>query len=110
MKSPVETLKTDRPILSDLSDDTVLNAIENFLHHASVLKTRKWETLLIDCFSFKLVTIENIFKKILSLDAAKATQSDDVPSKIIKNFSDIFLIFFKQTVITLLKQVLLQSN
>ena len=41
MKFPVETLKTDRPILSDLSDDTVLNAIENFLHHASVLKIKE---------------------------------------------------------------------
>ena len=34
----VETLKIDRPILSDLSDDPVLNAIENFSHHVRVLK------------------------------------------------------------------------
>ena len=32
----VVTLKIDRPMLSDLSDDSVLNAIENS-HHASVL-------------------------------------------------------------------------
>ena len=28
----VETLKTDRPISSGLSDDPILNAIENFSH------------------------------------------------------------------------------
>ena len=37
----VETLKIDRPILSDLSDDPVLNAIENFSHHTSVLKIKE---------------------------------------------------------------------
>ena len=36
-----ETLKIDRPILSDLSDDPVLNAIENFSHRASVLKIKE---------------------------------------------------------------------
>ena len=34
----VETLKIERPALSDLSGDPVLNAIENFSHHASVLQ------------------------------------------------------------------------
>ena len=46
VKKIVETLKIDRPILSDLSDDPVVNAIENFPHHV-FLKSRKWETLLI---------------------------------------------------------------
>ena len=36
----VECLKIERPILSDLSDDPVLNAIENFFRHASVLKIK----------------------------------------------------------------------
>ena len=34
----VEILKIDRPMLSDLSDNPDLNAIENFFHHVSVLK------------------------------------------------------------------------
>ena len=59
----VETLKIDRPILSDLSDDPVLNAIENFSHHASVLKIKEARNSS-DCFSFKLVTIEDICKEI----------------------------------------------
>ena len=43
---------------------------------------------------------------MLALDASKATQSDDRSTKIIKNNFDIFLIFFKRTLIALLKQVL----
>ena len=90
----VETLKIDRPKLSDLSDDPVLNAIENFSHHASVLKIKEARDST-DCFSFKLVSIEDICKEIRALDASKATQSDDIPTKIIKNNSDIFSRFFQ---------------
>ena len=50
--------------------------------------------------------MENICKEMLTLDASKATQSDDRPTKINENNSDIFLIFFKRTLIALLKQVL----
>ena len=48
-----------------------------------------------DCFSFKLVTIDDICKEILAINASKATQSDDMPTKIIKNNSDIFSKFFQ---------------
>ena len=37
----VETLKIDRPILPDLSDDRVHNSIVNFSKHASVIKIRQ---------------------------------------------------------------------
>ena len=90
----VDTLKTDRPILSDLSDDPVLNAIENFSNHVSVLKIKEARPYS-DCFSFKLVTIEDICKEILVLDASKATQKNDIPTKVIKNKSDIFPKFFQ---------------
>ena len=56
---------------------------------------------------FKSVTIESICKEIPALDALRATQSDDIPTKIVKNNSDIFSFFFKQT---LMKEVLSQSN
>ena len=85
----VDTLKTDRPILSVLSDDPVLNAIENFSNHASVLKIKEARHYS-DCFSFKLVTIEDTCKEILVLGASKATQKNDIPTKIIQNNSDIF--------------------
>ena len=85
----LETLKIDRPKLSDLSDDPVLNAIKNFSHHASVLKIKEARNSS-DCFSFKLVSIADICKEIRALDTSKATQSDDIPIKIIKNNSEIF--------------------
>ena len=88
------TIKIDCTILSDLSDDPVLNAIENFSNHASVLKIKEARDSS-DCFSFKLVSIEDICKEILALDASKATQREDIPTKIIKNNSDIFSKFFQ---------------
>ena len=81
----VETLKIERPKVSGLSDDPVLNAIKNFSHHASVLKIKEARDLT-DCFSFKLVSIEDICKEIRALDASKAT---------IKNNSDIFSKIFQ---------------
>ena len=48
----VKTLKIDRPILSDLSDNPVLNAIEKFSPHASVLKIKEARNSS-DWFSFK---------------------------------------------------------
>ena len=91
----VKTLKIDCPILSDLSDDSVLKAIENFSHHTSALKMKEARDSS-DCSSLKLVTIEDIYKETLALGASKATQSDDMPTKIIKNNSNIFSNFFKQ--------------
>ena len=61
--------------------------------HASVLKIKEARDSS-DCFSFKLVTIEDICKEILALDASKATQRDDMPAKNFKNNSDIFSKFF----------------
>ena len=56
----METFKIDRHILSDLSNDPVLNAIENFSHHASVLKIKEARDSS-DCFCVTLVTIEDIW-------------------------------------------------
>ena len=48
------------------------------------------------CLSLlKGVTIEDICKEIRALDASKATQSDDIPTKIIKNNSGSFSRFFQ---------------
>ena len=82
-------IKLNNPVLFDLSDNLVLNTMEHFPQLASVLKIKQ-ERNSSDCFSFKSVTIECICKEIVASDASKATQSDDMPTKIIKN-----LIFFQ---------------
>ena len=75
----VETLKIEHPILSDLSYDPFLNAIQNFSHHASVFKTKETRNSS-NCFFFKLVTIEDICKEIGALEDSKATQTDEIPT------------------------------
>ena len=55
-------------------------------------------------FSFDLVSSDTIFKEIVSLDAKKATHSNDVPTKIVKANADLFSIFasnvFNESVIS----------
>ena len=69
-------------------------SIKNFSHHASFLKIKKAKGSS-DCFSFKLVAIEDLYKQLLALDALNATQSNEMATKIIKNNSDIFSKFFE---------------
>ena len=67
--------------------------LEIFPNMLVFLKSKKRKTLLITFFG-KLVTIVDICKAILALDASNATQSDDMTTKIIKNNSHIFSKFF----------------
>ena len=87
----------NRPFLPDFtkSDDPVLIVIENFPHHAGVLKIKEARDSS-DGFFFKLVTIEDICKEILALNASKPTQSDEMPTKIIENNPDIFSKFLSK--------------
>ena len=66
-----------------------LMLLKHFSQHTSVLKIKQARNSP-DCFSFKLVIIEDICRKILALDALKVTQSEDMAIKISKNNSDIF--------------------
>ena len=45
-------------------------------------------------FSFRHVSLDEITKEIKRLDAKKACQDTDIPTKVIKNNSDIFADFF----------------
>ena len=93
----------------NFTDNPFLNAIKNSSHHAGVFKAKEARNSS-DCFSFESVPGEEICKEILALDTSKATQSDDKPTKITKINSNIFSKFFKETLLTLLKQVNFQSN
>ena len=54
--------------------------MNNHTHHASALKIKEARDSS-DRFSFKLVTIEDICKEMLALDASKAVQSDVLPTR-----------------------------
>ena len=83
-------------IISDTNgiDDPVLKAIEKYKKHPSILTIKKISKNNI--FSFQKVSYEDIIKEIQNLDASKACQDTDVPTKIIKNNSDIFGDFIYQ--------------
>ena len=55
-------------------------------------------------FSLDLVSTDTIFKEMVSLDTKKATHSNDVPTKIVKENDDLFSIFlsnaFNESVIS----------
>ena len=48
-------------------------------------------------FTFSRITKEDVIKEIKNLDASKASQEDDIPTKIIKENSDIFSNFIYQS-------------
>ena len=48
-------------------------------------------------FSFKHVSLNEITKEIKLLDVKKACQNTNIPTKVIKNKSDIFADFFSLT-------------
>ena len=87
------TLKIDRPILSNLSDDPVLNAIENFSHHASVLKIKEARDSS-DCFSFKL-NLNNTIEIILNSNLNNTIQTSAFPGQL--KYADMKPVFKKDS-------------
>ena len=75
--------------ISDNINDPVLKAIAKFKNHPSIKaieKISKPDNL----FNFSNVDKEEVFKDIISLDASKASQDTDVPTKVIKENANIF--------------------
>ena len=77
-------------------NDLTLKAIMKYRNHASVL------TILDICknnsiFTFSHVTKEEVLKEIGNLDTTKSSQDTDIPTKVIKQNSDIFASFICKT-------------
>ena len=66
-----------------------IRAILKYRNHPSILAILERKKAQID-FCFKEVSIEEIQKEIVSLNNKKASQNSDIPTKIIKENSDIF--------------------
>ena len=83
-------------ILSDTKgiDDPVLIAIEKYKKHPTIRAIK--DISKNNTFSFQKVSYEEALKEIQKLDATKACQDTDVPTKIIKSNSDIFGEFIYQ--------------
>ena len=78
--------------LAENIQEPVLKAVAKYRNHPRIL------TIGEVCkknpqFSFRCVDKNEILKEILNLDASKACQDSDIPSRIIKENADIFTDF-----------------
>ena len=92
-----KNLNIQRPIFSQEHDDPIANAITNFEQHPSILKIKENRNVC-SPFSFEPVSLDEIIKETFNLDASKATQKSDIPTKIIKQNQDIFSEFIFENV------------
>ena len=76
----------------DNINDPILKAIFKYKNHPSTKAIEK-VSKLDKLFNFNKVDKEEVFKEIIGLDASKASQDTDVPTKIIKETADLFTYF-----------------
>ena len=89
----VQNLKISRytneePIVSNINDPT-LKAILKYRNHPNITAIQN-KCKIKDSFNFVEVDQQQIEKEILKLDANKASQSSDIPIKIVKENIDVF--------------------
>ena len=77
----------------DRVENCTIRAILKYRNHPSILAIRERKKAQ-KKFCFKEVSIEEIQKEILNLNNKKASQNSDIPTKIIKENSDIFETFY----------------
>ena len=80
---------------SDNDAVTIRKALEKYQNHPSIKVIRE-NIDTTNNFSFDLINPECISKILNNLDASKATQEGDIPTKIIKNNKDFFSYFIPQ--------------
>ena len=78
----------EEPIVSNINDPT-LKAILKYRNHPSITAIQN-KCKIKDSFNFVEVDQQQIEKEILKLDANKASQSSDIPIKIVKENIDVF--------------------
>ena len=88
--------------------DPVLRIIERFKKHPSVVAI--FENHKDSALSFRHVSLDEITKEIKRFDAKKAGQYTDIPTKVIKNNSDIFADFFFLNLNNCIASTLFPSN
>ena len=91
--SPKENYETD--VKND--NELILNYINKFENHPSikVIKSRKKEE---QTFTFDSVSYEEVISEIRKLQAGKTIKQNDIPTKILKENSDVFAIYFHKNI------------
>ena len=84
----IQQYNVDDPICENINDP-ILKAIVRYRNHPSIVAIKKFCNFK-SHFYFKNVQKEEILKELNNLNINKATQNTDIPTKIIKENSDIF--------------------
>ena len=84
----IQQYNLDDPICENINDP-FLKAIARYRNHPSIVAIKKFCNSK-SHFPFKNVQKEEILKELDNLNINKATQNTDIPTKIIKENSEIF--------------------
>ena len=78
-------------------NEPILNYINKFKNHPSikVIKSRKKEE---QTFTFSYVSYEEVLNEIRKLQTTKTTQQNDIPTKILKENSEVFARYFHKNI------------
>ena len=79
------TIVTDR---SENNENRIDDIILKFKDHPSIVKINE-NVLFEERFEIKDITEEDMFEKIIKIDASKACMKDDIPPKVILGIADI---------------------
>ena len=90
---------SEESFVDNISDPT-LKAILKYRNHPSIIAIRK-KYKISECFKFTEVDQKDIEKEILKLDVNKASQSSDIPTKIVIENVDILVILSALAITTL---------
>ena len=95
-------IKIDQQYLSSVFNitDPVEKAIKKYQKHPSISIINKMVSSVENeaNFSFTCVTVDDISKEIKRLDIKKATQQSDIPTKVIKQFLNLFIVFLHKNI------------
>ena len=95
-------IEIDQQYLSNVFNisDPVEKAIKKYQKHPSISIINKMVSSVENeaSFSFTCVTIDDISKEIKRLDIKKATQESDIPTKVIKQFPNLFIDFLHKSI------------
>ena len=90
---PYKLTSEDLTQNADHIDDPILKAIHKYELHPSVIKIKeKMTEFNFHIFSFKKLNENEIKKQICSLKSSKAQQPNDIPTQLIKENIDIFVL------------------
>ena len=91
LESDINTAQILNTFFFNNINDPVIKSSVKYRNHPSILKIGEvCNRKLCSRFCFSHVDKEEILKEILSLDSTKVSQDADIPTKIIKDNTDIF--------------------